>query len=228
MGMNDDLKKLYESKWNELLNNATDDATHPLLIQINGEYENADIKVMIAGQETDGWGGNLKGTISDVCKLMDKYKEYLYSDGKKNKKNRRPFWNRKNFRYFQEKIPKIYENKTVSFVWNNVSKIGKTTRGKSSKETQMLEKEYFTGVFEEELKILKPNIIIFRTGDRAIQVNHKEICSVREKPVEKIELTSFPDIFAVRTYHPNAKIEGGKKEHKKEIINLIKTQYSHF
>jgi hypothetical protein len=37
---------------------------------------------------------------------------------------------------------------------------------------------------------------------------------------------NYPNIIAVRTYHPNAKIKGGKKPFKKEIVKLINERYN--
>jgi uracil-DNA glycosylase len=96
-------------------------------------------------------------------------------------------------------------------------------RTQVTKEIENLEKEYFN-FFEKELKILNPDIIIFTTGNRKIPIKHKKIKSIQEKPVSEVELENYPNIIAVRTYHPNARIKGGKKKFKKEIVDLIRNK----
>ncbi len=216
--MNKKLTELYQSKWDNLISNSKGtDATYPLLININEEYQNADIRIMVVGQETDGWCGMLEEHKKSVMNVQDTYFNYFY---KSKDKNRRPFWNRKNFKYFQEEFTKKLSSKNIAFVWNNVSKIGKNTRGRQTSKIEELEKEYFD-VFEKELKILKPDIIIFTIGNRRIPIRHKEIPSLKTKPVAEIEFLDYPEIIAVRTYHPNAQIKGGKKKFKEDIVSLI-------
>lgn len=192
-----------------------------MLIKVDYKYIDADIKVMIVGQETDGWCGKLEDNKKNIENVLDTYYNYLY---KSKDKNRRPFWNRKNFKYFQEELSKKLIPCSVSFIWNNVSKIGKISRGKPSKKIEELEKKYFN-VFEDELKILKPNIVIFTIGNRKIPVEHQKSKPINGKYIFKINFKNFKNIISFSTYHPNARIKGGKKELKKEIINLIVKQY---
>jgi NADPH-dependent glutamate synthase beta subunit-like oxidoreductase len=216
--MNDALKKLYEKHYKELRAHCRKEhVAHPLLIQVDERYETADIRVMIVGQETDGWAGSLVKNTKSVDELQRIYYEYLHHS---RDKNRRPFWNRKNFKYFQEKIPLLFPDKKVGFIWNNASKIGKTTRGKPGTYIQKLERRFFD-VFEEEFKILQPDIVIFTIGDRRIPMHHEPINSVKKTPVSIVRLPNYPETLAIRTYHPNARIKGGKKRFKKEILDLI-------
>lgn len=223
MCVNKKLKELYKSKWELLIKYSIDtNASYPLLIKVDDEYINADIKIMIVGQETDGWCGKLEDNDKSIEYLLSTYYNYLY----KNKdKNRRPFWNRKNFKYFKEELTKKFFSNSVSFIWNNISKIGKTTRGEASDKIKSLEKKYFN-VFEEELRILKPDIIIFTIGNREIQIEHKKNKLIKNKYIFEIKFKNYPNIISFSTYHPNARIKGGKKELKKEILNLIFQQYN--
>jgi len=219
--MNEKLKELYENKWDNLILNAKNtDATYPLLIKVDDKYQNSDIKVMIVGQETDGWCGVLEDNKRDIVSVQDTYFNYLY---KSKDKYNRPFWNRKNFRYFEEELIKIFstKDKQVAFIWNNISKIGKNSSGKPTQEIENLEKEYFN-LFEEELEILNPDIIIFTIGNRKIPIKHKKIKLIKEEPVSEVELENYPNIIAVRTYHPNARIKGGKKKFKEDVVDLIR------
>jgi len=220
--MNEELKQLYAKKWNNLIINAKGtDAAYPLLIKVSEEYQNAEIKVMIVGQETDGWCGVLEENKKNIDSVQETYFNYLYKNNKD--KNRRAFWNKKNFKYFQEELINIFSSKKVAFIWNNISKIGKKSRGKPTSKIENLEKQYFD-VFEEELKILKPNIIIFTIGNRIIPIEHNKLRPIKEEPVAQIEFKKYPDIIAIRTYHPNAQIKGGKKNFKKDILKIIKSR----
>lgn len=216
--MNNALNKLYMKKWASLIENSKgSNAACPLLIQVDENYQDADIRVMVVGQETDGWLGSLENNKKTITEIQGAYFDYLY---KCKKKIRRPFWNRKNFRYYKEKIAKRYPYKRVSFIWNNVNKIGKNGRGKPTKKILKLENQYFN-VFEEEMNILRPDIVIFVTGDRHIPIYHKTMEPVSKSPVAEVYLTDYPNVLAVRTYHPNAMIKGGKKHLKEKVLDLI-------
>ncbi len=216
--MNKALEDLYRVRWNDLIEHSGNiNAAYPLLIKVNADYQSADLRVMIVGQETDGWIGQLHSNDKSVAEIQEEYFKYLYSN---KDKIRRPFWNRKNFRYYREQLSKRYPNKKIELIWNNVHKIGKTSRGKPTAGIMELEKRYFQ-VFGSELDILSPDIIIFLTGDRRIPARHLEIHTVHKEPVCQVALTDYPDIFAVRTYHPNAKIKGGKKQFKEQVLNLV-------
>jgi hypothetical protein len=236
--MNNKLKKLYETYWGSLLEKAKDKkVANPLLIKIRKEYEKADIKIMICGQESYGWNGTIGDKHTDINFLMNDYEAYFYNNQKYfdtnklydgdnysrccrlKRKNVRAFWNRKNFKYFQKQLN--IDNKNVAFVWNNLSKIGnsieyKKGKGKATDEIQKLEKEHFP-VFQEELKILQPNIIIFRTSNRNIPFSDSENIT-KENPVQIVKLNNFPNIFAIKTYHPRS----AKKEIKEVVTEKIK------
>ena len=227
--MNKKLELLYSKYFETLAKQAKGtNATHPLLIKVSDKYIDADIRVMIVGQETDGWNGLFETSKKDIKYLMNDYYHYLYNistDEKMErrllKKKKRPFWNKKSFKFYEESITKYFDNKKVAFIWNNISKIGKTSRGKQSKEIAKLEKSYFNDIFEEEVRILKPNIIIFVTGNRTIPLSHKLLKNIKFEKVSKVDLEDYPNIIAVRTYHPNARIEGGKRNLKYDILDII-------
>ena len=103
MNLNDQLTELYSKNWSvlEMQAKSISNITHPLLIKVNEEkYLGSDIKVMIFGQETDGWHGKFprEEDPSTVERIMCGYESYFY--GEKNK-SKRPFWNKRNFKYFE-------------------------------------------------------------------------------------------------------------------------------
>ena len=149
--MNEKLQELYKSKWGDLIANSKgSEASNPLLIKVHDEYQKADIKVMIVGQETDGWEGFLEHNKKSIASLRETYFNYYHHS---NDKNRRPFWNRKGFLFFREKLTETFSDKKVAFIWNNVSKLGNASKGGPPSQTiAELESNYFN-VFEEEFKI---------------------------------------------------------------------------
>lgn len=221
--MNDELKKLYQKYWTGLLDAAkslTIEAANPLLIQVNDKYIKSEIKIMIVGQETDGWHESLNHA-SSVDNLMKGYFDYFYQNSKDGKKRgKRAFWNKKNYLYFEDELTAYFKekDKTVSFIWNNISKIGNNGRGKPKKEILTLERQYFN-LLKDEFDILKPNIVIFTTGKRDSYIKHHfgldtEFIPVlylkdnllAEKTASLIAHVKIPkraDICSVRVEHPN-------------------------
>ena len=60
MHVNERLENLYSDKWQQLIENGKEkEAANPLLIKVSNSYIEADLKVMIFGQETYGWNGTL-------------------------------------------------------------------------------------------------------------------------------------------------------------------------
>jgi len=191
--MNEALEKLYSDKWELLKSKASKisgiKSAHPLLIKVSKEYERADVKVMIVGQETDGWHGVFGGSGSKTIEyLMNDYEAFLGGDKEHShpdkeffkkrlkKKTRRPFFSKRNFSFFESKLKEYFSDKSVECVWNNISKIGKEgspkeKRGKVTSNLRDLEERFFD-VWLEEFRILKPCIIIFTTGSRDGFIKH--------------------------------------------------------
>ncbi len=262
--MNDELKDLYEKNWECLLDYVSKNkikASNPLLIKVDKNYETASLKIMIAGQETNGWNGKLsrENERTDIDFLMNDYYAYLNDDQnyfntndiygnysksgarlkrkvskviykRKDKEDKvfrsKQFWNNANFKYFKKTlslIPIEYK-RHIAFMWNNLSKIGKYNgRGKPAKKIQKLENSCFSSIFEEELKILQPDIIIFRCGTRYIPniFGYNSVKISKNNPVKEVSLTNFPSIFAIKAYHPRS----AKKEDKITIANMIRRQF---
>ena len=201
MGINQQLKELYSSKWDKLINNGNEQIksfliskaeiididkdiyqiiglqcqkckdfrkipANPLLLKVNEEeYENSDLKVMIFGQETYGW--HRFGT--KLSEEMDKYMNFFnykseniaaYKGSQKSS-----FW--KAFKWFRKNINKHFDDKNIYYLWNNISKIGSYMNETGvPKNIRELERNFFNHIIVEELKILKPDIVIFFIGNR--------------------------------------------------------------
>jgi hypothetical protein len=226
------LKELYKSKWNALsknlvsinesIKNTEELATCPLLLKTNALYENADIKIMFLGQETNKWH---KAFGADVCieDLLEVYQGF-YLDGQCFEYGGYLF----NFiKEFQKILQADIANKKIGFLWNNVQKIGKSRIGTPCEEIRACSLKCFN-VIAQEIEILKPNVLLFlswnyvfgeRTdigmggehlkllsgnyvdGDRIGKYSEEEIIP---KLLFDIKFENIPSVkLALRTHHPN-------------------------
>lgn len=204
--------------------------SYPLFLKINEEqYCNADVKIIVFGQETNSWEHKICPTVTPVDQsieivddtvkgFMDYYRNFFDS-----KDINSPFWQ------YIKKIKKILSsnlpNKTIEIVWNNIYKIGnkEKNRNRPVKSIRDFENTYFN-VIQDEIDILKPDIILFFTGpdyDRRVIKIFPTICfkpfvpTIRQKELAKLQLEN--NISAYRTYHPNY-LQLNKKE---EFIRYI-------
>lgn len=180
--MNEELTALYEKYWDSVMTNVyipnlssipnePPKCSYPYLIQVTDHYINASKRVMICGQETQGWGGEC-GTPdkASVKKLQYIYNYVVNHDNhggpilkpgllinpKPGTRFSPPYWN------FAWNL--MNTNPDAGFVFQNVVKVGKYSQAGCDNNIYELTKQYFP-VWQEELKILKPDIIIFLTGN---------------------------------------------------------------
>jgi hypothetical protein len=218
--MNNRLFELYSSKWDKLctamqpvIETKEVKPTNPLLLYMQGrteggeDYSEADIRVMVFGQETNGWWTSLPKTNSfaNIEMLIDKYDEGFNTDGIFLLKT--PFW--KGFDKFRKMLGEKYPGKKIRYVWNNIVKIGKADgKGCTPDYIYNIEREHFS-IIAEEVKIINPNVILFLTGpkyDNKIADNFEQLQYSAISPFSENELAelSIPDVdFAFRMYHPN-------------------------
>lgn len=249
--MQKELNKLYTDNWDILKNkqNAFSGVCNPLLIKVPDDYVNADVRVIVYGQETAGWHGELFNDDHSMDFLLDDYeafltedKEYFYNqdfhtgDGhlaychskfRLKRKNKRVFWNRSNFKFFKEELSKFStsNNQSVSILWNNLSKLGLKCAGKATDKIEKLENTCFN-IMKDELDILKPNIVIFTTGyKRDKLIENKLGAEIHKYPnytKKQLAKVTFQDkdILGIRTYH--SKYPKGRKPRNLEIVKYIR------
>ena len=229
----------------------------PLLIELNDDesYENADLRVMIFGRETNNWNDtrershcpygtynfNLSTPEDVLCEIKgrhidgepeiygmgDIYHAYCYEN---NGVGKTIFTRRCNqlVNILRERMG----DAAVEAVWNNVSKIGcgGTDFGrccrKPTAEIRDIELTYFN-VVADEVKILRPDVIIFLTGfgaDREI----KEIFGLRDRdftPVKDglfLDRIDIPGVrYAARTIHPSRQSRENLSKHFDALIDDI-------
>ena len=236
--MNEQLLKLYSSKWDNLssaINRIIEDEdldikpANPLLIHIDSEedWKNADIRLMFFGQETNRWCGEWSDESNPGRPGMD-YVQGIY-DVFFNKEGcwsyGGQFWN--GVSRFIKLLHEKYPDKKISLIWNNIVKIGKENdKGLPPDYIYEVEREHFS-IIKDELEITKPNIVLFLTGpnyDNIIKDNLGQVeflagTPYPERQISRIFIDEIP--FAFRTYHPNYLWRNDIDDFFNAIINQI-------
>ncbi|MET3682933.1 hypothetical protein ABID56_001023 [Alkalibacillus flavidus] len=209
MNYNQLLHNAYVKRWESLTLSIQelediDRPTHPLLLKVMDEigYHDSDIKLMVVGKETNDWEGPFG--YYNVEGLQDFYETFMKES---NKAKKTTFW--RYMRGFRHHIEKAYPNLTVSTIWNNIHKLGRNgEKGKPNAKIQEITQKHFN-VFEDELNILKPDIVIFLTGpgyDAALknQLPGLTLNSIEDFEMKKIAHCSHPSLpnASIKTYHP--------------------------
>ncbi len=229
--MNDQLLNLYNSKWEGLCsamqpiladNTLEIKPTCPLLLTIDNEEEfnDAEIRLMVFGQETNSWYDEFHNNLEAIIGTYDSF-----FNGGECWRYGGQFWN--GVSRFINLLQAKHSDKKIKIVWNNIVKIGKyNDKGFPPDYIYEVEREHFS-VIKEELEIIKPNIVLFFTGPNYDSVIHdnfgklekQALAPFSERQVSKIKLDSVD--FAFRTYHPNYLWRNDIDSYFDRIINEI-------
>ena len=234
------LEELYDEKWGKLqeqLEHKQIKVKAPFLLSVNKYdredhsdetwYTDADLKVMIFGQEANRWEWKKEKTPADV---MENYQELYHEYYKVDKsgtiafvEQRSPFL-RDGFNGFSSQISEYLHtkmpNRRAAFLWNNISKLSAVGRNGVSgiavnSETHAIEKECFH-VIPDEIEILKPDILIFLTGvtDKYEEYISENFDVIGKSPLlddwdvrdlAKLDITNVK--LAYRTHHPASRTD---------------------
>jgi hypothetical protein len=231
--LNTSLHALYSSKWNSLqeamrpvLHNPDNKIkpTSPLLLKVGNEaeYQNADIRLVIFGQETNSWYEEFHGDMQEVIGCYDGFfndKECWGYGGQ--------FWN--GFARFLKLLNERYPDKSVAYLWNNIVKIGKHgAMGLPPSYILEVEQSNFD-VIPQELAILQPTITLFLTGPNYDPI----INSLFNKPTfstvsdgfstRQLAQLAIPNSeYTFRTYHPGYLWRNNLNHYFKNIIDQLK------
>lgn len=216
---NKELRKLYEKASGDILDkvnaynekNPKDKIAFPLFLKSVEKYEHSKTKIMIFGQETNSWYGTY-GKDTSAEHIMNCYEEFL-TDGLPYHKG----FFCKGVREFM----KLWENNTgkeVGYLWNNIVKIGYADKnaGKAGFPRKFYEdivKPNMNGIIVEEIKILKPDYIVFLTGPRYYHIVNDVFGTPKRELVRGFKANELCEIIipnekipsvkrAFRTYHP--------------------------
>lgn len=175
------------------------DYVGPLLLYCwEKDYINSKHRLLIIGQETDGWKDDYIKTSSDIDDSIECYRQFQLGANYNTL-----FW-----RYAHDINQMINKTDKLNFVWNNINKFG--IDGKGRPEEMVLEEEnkHFN-LLQKEVEILSPDVCIFLTGpnyDTDLQqkfpdIIHLKFDDYQLREVSQLSSKSLPT-HSYRLYHP--------------------------
>ena len=245
MSYNQALYNLYEPRLGNLFdklknleqNQDLKSISSPLLLSVKDEqdHKDADVRIMIFGQETSSWFRCLEETIVEhnLNTLLKIYCDFYYWHERGYKDvSQSPFHN---FRdqlknQLNDELAKNFPNKKVSYIVNNLYKFGKSGGpGRAPEWFLELEREHFN-VIQEEIRILDIDLCIFLTGpnyDNRI----REIFGIEGDILSKFEEGSSKRSIArveagkltgIRIYHPAfLRRKSLETENRERVVHFI-------
>lgn len=241
--LTEQLAEIYQPKWEILkkhLNAKGIKVQSPFMLGVALEHDNqggyvdeswwtdADLKVMVFGQEPLNWpipvlADDSQVQSDDFVELYQRFYSDNYKDGlyfltdSDNHLAKNKFFSM-GFNGIMAGIKDFVlkdscSGKRAAYLWNNISKLSVGGRNGVTPDIHDLEKEYFH-VIPQEIEILKPDVLIFLTGPG--QNNYysyiKENFTVKGSPMPlagiNVDAVSKLDIEGIRlaykTYHPAA------------------------
>lgn len=205
--MNQQLFSLYEKKLKDLYlslkKDIRDNNALPYLIAASQIYENSKYKIMIAGQESNDWGGEFCYSFNTLD-LMRLYDFWINGNGGTTHENNISYLPMFQFyadyiKYILEKESECFQPFDVGTIYYNTLLISK--RGKGYDENA---NKFSDEIFGDILNIVRPNCILFLIGNDAKYREHlKNIFHIDfSKKITTAELLLFypsvnngPDIF---------------------------------
>lgn len=203
--------------------------TYPYLLSVpdNYSFESNPFVVMIFGRETYGWGRELNNDQTDyfraevkITKIMEHYNKTLI----KNIEITKGFWTY--VRLLKEKIDETFGSKVI-LLYNNVAKIG-YQYGRTGFDPDINMK---FRVIPEEISIIKPDLLLFITGDTRAKQYDKHITTLIAQfsisktfsgcQFAKLKFKNM-NTEAYRAFYPIAKKRTDKDWLTNKIIKIIK------
>ena len=249
MKLHEQLKSLYASQWDALKyalqaiagnEQAKVKPAYPFLLSLNrwidgmpteSWYTDADLKVMVFGQETNRWVGTTDdfGTPPNpvfsaeisVEAVMGIYEDFYashYEAGRFKYNGRRYGTFHYGVNRFSELLNVHRPGVRVSYLWNNIVKLGKSQgAGFCGNEIYEVDLKHIS-VIRQEIELLQPDVLLFLTGsydgrirDKLGEMDVVALSDFTESEVARIRLSGI-DVPAYRTYHPSARLPKGKME----------------
>ena len=255
MKLHEQLEALYDSKWKEMSDalqavscdgQTTVKPAYPFLLSVNrwdkgnpdeSWYADADLKVMIFGQETNSWGGDKKDEPAFALPVFNPdmptgavmgihenfYATYYHPDGFSYNGTRYGSYHH-GFNRFVSLLNARCPGKRIAYMWNNIVKFGKAEgSGFCGEEIYNVQKQHFM-VAGKEVEILKPDLILFLTGNYDNRICDcwagAQFAALPPFAVGDVAKVTLPgvDVPAYRTNHPSARLPKGEMEARLEAI----------
>ena len=171
--MNEKLASLYLGNMGRMLDliNSNKDLSDPLLLSVDERYCKTKKKIMVVGQETNGWEFEAKYDQgpNPEWPIMLSSSEYIellmkrYQNKHWNKVFRdSPFWKAADLMY--DKLNNDSEKPDIGYLWNNFDKVDNNRKALTPELRRAVHDCFF--VLWDEIEITKPEVVIFFTGDR--------------------------------------------------------------
>lgn len=204
MSINRQLSQLYQVHWDELIRNGErlDPAiqTNPMLLWFDEpRFSLATKRILICGQETWGWDGF--GT--SIAEGMETYRRFFIEENFYPGYGQSSFW--KAFRYFKTAFCNIYGEQNCTFIYQNLSKMGRNDgpTGVTS-EIRQLERKFFP-VLRDEVNILKPDIVLFLTGPRYFRRRPRQRAGSELELGFRPQMINHSNLFGHETLFQNSR-----------------------
>lgn len=187
-------------------------------------YTKADIKIMFFGQEPHRWKNDMDTDVGDLMAVYEDFLDDKYVvEGSSGYFSEDEIKNSRIFKFaingimscMRDDVLRPYPGKRVSMIWNNISKLSTRDGKPVNMQVHEIERNYFH-VIPEEVRILKPDILIFFTGpgqDRYYEYIKENFTIAGEPsalgnlPVHDVAKLPIKEAtLAYKTYHPNAAI----------------------
>lgn len=205
--LNEQLNDLYRKNLGNLKNmySVLDDQqifdyVGPLLIYCWEElYLSSKYKLLVIGQETNGWHSDYVINSDVLNEVLTQYKGFRLGELERNS----PFW-----RYAHKFNKRVNGVDYLNFIWCNINKFGVDGCGRADSIVTDSENNYFN-LLSEELAILRPDVCLFLTGPKYDNDIRDKLCDVQFEKFKDFDIrkvaklkSSFLPNKSYRTYHP--------------------------
>lgn len=173
-----------------------DDLAGPFLMSPNSDYYASKHRLLIIGQETNGWSKH----IDDLENQMETYEDFnvgieYYAS---------PFWS------ITRKVEAALDNKPHSCAWTNLNKFDlESGRPNGVYATAISELD---DILLSEIKIIKPNFCLFYTGP-----SFDDRLKTIFKGIEFIEIPKFTLSQFCKLKHPDLPKNSYRSHHPKSL-----------
>ena len=218
------------------------------------DWTNADLKVMIYGRETNGWDNpdsrerkmepnwalhNSDDVRNEIDAIQNIYDGYFNFTTKQEQEENNKFF-KCGLYPIVESIKLALPSIKVSYLWNEISKIGngynihkdKVSCGKPKTYIHDIEMKHFN-VSQGEIDILKPDVIIFLAGKDAtpyilekFNIITSHAPSLEFPEISEITISNVKYVLKTNFNHPSRGLSKETRDKNyPEIVRRIKQQF---
>ena len=209
--MNQKLSELYSRNLHDIwpAHAVVGDLGGPLLIDVPDAYRDATVKLMVVGQQTNGWGhpNDKSGGLLAEYRRFDLGKTYVNS----------PFWQAAHAVYASLNP----DGPPRGFLWSNLVKVDVAEKRPSPAIEELISS---ADLLQHELSITQPDIVVFFTGpgyDERLRATFQDVEYERvDDFVNRLSHDALPE-QTFRSYHPGYLRRSGNWSVIEELKTLI-------